>query len=175
MKRKAAFFLVIITTILILALGIGVFQQMLAKRDIVNRISVQPDFMAETLYGGIVSSDQLFGQKPVVLTYFNTECYFCQIEIDAIKLHKGLQEKALIVLISDEPIIVLEKFAKSSKLTDKKDVEIYHDRKGEVKDYFGIHIVPTTFIYDNEAHLVKTFNGQISADFLHELISNGRP
>lgn len=170
MIRKLAFIFLFIVLGTIGLLGYSIFTELKEKQAVSERIAMLPAFSAINFEDETVQSESIASARPVILTYFNTGCDFCQAEISSIRKHKKLHQKADIYLISDESKAGLKQFAKDFKLDSLQAIQVLHDSNKQVKELFGITGVPTSFVYNNENKLVKSFKGETKAEVLYELV-----
>lgn len=169
-KRKLAFIFLLFVLGAIGYLGFSIYEELQAKQDLKKRIVELPDFSVVNLKGEKFLSPEFSEQSFLVLTYFNTGCQFCQAEISSISHHKNLQQQADIYLISDESKAVLKQFANDFKLDSLQAIQVLRDSSKQVKELFGITGVPTTFVYDRDGKLRKSFKGETKAEILYELV-----
>ncbi len=170
MIRKLAFVLLILVLGAIGFLGFSIYGQLQEKQAVKERIATLPEFSVVGLDGETVRSNDAAGQSPLVLTYFNTGCKFCKAEIRSMQQHKNLREISNIYLVSDEQPVVLKRFAKDFKLDSLKTVRVLYDSSKQVKKLFGIRGVPTTFVYNEDDKLLKSFKGETKAELVYELV-----
>lgn len=170
MRRKFAFTLLLVVLAAIGFLGYSIYDRLEEKQAVEKRIATLPEFELVTLEGQSVNSNETAAQKFLVLTYFNTGCEFCQAEIRSMQQYRDLQEKSNIYLISDESPNVLKQFVKEFELDSVQNMEVYWDSSRAVKGIFGITGVPSTFIYDADGRLVKSFKGETKAEVLYALV-----
>lgn len=170
MKRKLAFILLLMVLSAIGFLGYSIYNRLEEKEAIAERIATLPEFSLANLEGEIVQSKNPAKKASLILTYFNTECHFCQGEIRSMQQHEPLQDQAIIYLVSDEPFDVLKQFSKEFKLDSLQTIQILWDGNRKVKELLGITGVPSTFVYDADGHLIKSFKGETKAEVLYELV-----
>lgn len=170
MIRKLAFIFLLIVLGAIGYLGFSIYDNLQEKQVIEKRIATLPEFSLLNLEGETVHPSVAGVQKPLIITYFNTGCEFCQAEIRSIKKHEELLKEVAIYLISDELLPVLEQFAKKIKLDSLSSIQILHDREKRVKELYGVKGVPNTFVYGENGDLLKNFQGETKAEVLYELI-----
>lgn len=145
--------------------------QLIDQENVLGRINQWPNLKVESLEGSELSTDQLFSDTPVLFNYFNTECVFCQAEIQDIGEHEDLQEAVTLIFISDEDADVIEQFRLNFELEDQPQFQFYSDSNREVKGHYGIRSVPATYLYNTNGELVEFFRGQIKAETLYNLIT----
>ncbi|WP_138432188.1 peroxiredoxin family protein [Fodinibius saliphilus] len=167
MKRKIALAFLLLVMGAIGYLGFSIYEELEQKQRVKERISQLPSFSLATLGGKTIHSEKNSGQIPVIITYFNTECEYCRAEINSMKGHQALQEKAHIYLVSNEPLEKLEAFSSSFGLDSLSAIQILRDTQGEVKELFGVKGVPNTFVYDEDRKLLKNFKGETKAEVLY--------
>jgi len=80
MKRKLAIYFLFVVLGAIGYLGFSIYDELRQKQEIEERIDQLPEFVGVNLEGKAVRRNTLIGETPVILTYFNTGCEFCQAE-----------------------------------------------------------------------------------------------
>jgi peroxiredoxin len=169
-KRKLAFIFLLFVVGAIGYLGFSIYDQLQEKQAVKDRIAQLPDFTVIGLDGKAIPSDGTTGHSPFILTYFNTECEYCRAEIRSIQDHKSLQERAMIYLISKESSKILKQFSRAFELGSLQNIKILQDSSGKVKDLFGVKGVPSTFVYNRDGKLLKSFEGETKAEILYKLV-----
>lgn len=168
MKKAVALIMVVIVLLTIGVLGIAIYNKMLKAEEISERITELSNFELNRLYKGN-DSELTKTNHSTILTYFHTECSYCQSEIKNIQAHETLTESARIVLVSDEPHSVIRSFIQDFDI-DTTKFEIVWDKEGILKNHFGVSSVPATFVYGADSLLIERFKGETKADVLYELI-----
>lgn len=145
--------------------------QLMDRENVLDRINLWPELNVETLDGSKLSTDQLFTKTPILFNYFNTECVFCQAEIQDIAEHEALQEAVTLIFISDEDVDVIEQFRLNFELEDQPQFQFFSDFNREVKNHYGIRSVPATYLYNSDGELVDFFRGQIKGETLYSIVT----
>jgi len=170
MMRKLAFVFLFLVVGAICYLGISISKKLQTKQAIQKRIKELPAFSLSNIDGNIFHSIGKKGTRPLIFIYFKTGCHFCQDEIQSIRMHQALQRHSIICLISDQPGDTLKQFTDDFKLDSLKNVQILCDKDGRIKHLFGVHGVPSTFLYATDGHLIKSFKGETDAEVLYQLV-----
>lgn len=169
MIRKLAFILLLIALGLIGYFGFSIYEDLQRKQAIEKRIATLPEFTMETLEGEIKRVDGSLS-KPLILTYFDTDCHFCQAEIRSMRGHAPLQKQAVVYLVSDEHIDSLRAFAHAFELDSLQSITVFHDVNGKVRKLFGVPGVPNTFVYNTTGKLLANFKGETKAEIMYQLV-----
>lgn len=170
MIRKLAFIFLFIVLGCIGYLGFSIYENLQAKQAIEKRIATLPEFSLLNLSGETLYPGAKERQIPLILTYFNTGCEFCQAEIRSMQKHQQLQEQVTIYLVSGESLPVLKQFSKEFQLDSLRGIQILHDSEKRIKELFGVKGVPNTFVYGKDGRLLKNFQGETKAEVLYELV-----
>jgi peroxiredoxin len=145
------------------------------RENILDKISNWPDLEVETLDGISVYTLDFASGQPILFNYFNTECIFCRNKIVEIAQHKELMKSTTIIFISDEETENIDRLRHDLDLLEKSQFIFLVDSYGKVKEFYGIHSVPVTYIYYRDGKLVQLFKGQIRAEILYsQIISTER-
>ncbi len=169
MIRKLAFIFLLIVLGLIGYLGFSIYEDLQKQQAIEKRISELPEFIITALDGEVKTVNGSL-TKPLILTYFDTDCSYCKAEIRSIREHEQLKKQAMIYLVSNEPMDILRQFTRAFKLDSLKSITIFHDDRGRVKKLFGVTAVPNTFVYNTKGELVKNYKGETKAEALYQLV-----
>lgn len=155
-------------------MGIKVYRGNAEKDAIRAKISTLPDFRFYDLEGGASTTSTLPRDKAVVIMHFLTDCQFCQGEVREISSHAGLFRNAHIVLISMQDRATLKKFRHEYGLDTLGFVSVLNDSARFFGATFGTINVPTTFIYDQNRHLLRQFTGETSARAIARTIDSSQ-
>lgn len=98
--------------------------------------------------------------RSMVLVYFNPTCEHCQYEAEIIRDNIDQFNHTDIVMLSDESIPMIKKFAADHHLEDQPGVRFFKIDPNIVFSTFGKYSVPTILIYDQNGHLAKRFDGE---------------
>ena len=131
--------------ILFIAIGIGVYQYQ--KYQVAPKIAF-PNLSLTDLNGHSVNWNSI--QKPVFINFFGTWCIDCKKEMpDLVILYSQFQKNQIdMILISDEPIEVLNKYQNATALPMK----IYHTNTPLSE--IGINTYPTSYLINKEQEIV---------------------
>ena len=154
----------------ILILGVLIANQLIERKNKLERISSWPDLEVETIEGEPVSTLEFLSDDPILFTYFSTTCRYCRNEITDISKHTQLQMTVAVVLITDESWDRIEEFRNYLGLNDNKEFIFLRDAKKSVKEFYGIRRVPATYLYNEDGELIQLFKGETKADLLFSTI-----
>lgn len=129
-------------------------------------IQTLPSFTATDLDGNLFSNSDLKNNRPIVLTYFNSGCDFCQQEAKNIRENIRLLNDVLLLLVSSEPPDAISNFAQQNDLIQCDNVVFLHDVNSKVASLFGVSTIPTTLIYNKDLQLMKIHKGPIKAPLI---------
>lgn len=110
--------------------------------------------------------------RSTVIIFFNTECEFCQYEIEEIKNNVSLFKSTNIVLISSQEISELISFNKQYKLDSYPNILLFKVDQADVRTTFGGVSSPAIFIYNPSGELLKTFSGETKASAIYKFLGN---
>ena len=170
MKRYLTIAALVVMFVFVVLFGIRIREGVKARRAIASRIATLPEFELATLEGQRFGSENFPTDQPVVLVYFTTVCPYCQSELNSIRQHAELKRKGSFLMISREPLDVLQQYHEAEELDKEQYMPILWDSLGAVHREFGVSIVPSTFIYGTDRRLVKKFTGETSADIIYQVL-----
>ncbi len=171
MLRKLAYLFLIVVIGCIAYLSFSIYKNIQRKQAIEERIAMVPEFSLQNLKGKTMLLNSRERKTPLILTYFDTDCHFCQNEVRSMKQHERLKKNVVIYLISGEPADSLKQFKRVFEL---KSIQILKDSALKAKEWFGVRGVPTTFVYGKEGTLLKYFEGETKASTLYQLIKKNK-
>ncbi|MEW7279377.1 TlpA disulfide reductase family protein [Aquimarina sp. 2201CG1-2-11] len=122
------------------------------------------DLKVQNFNGDRISLTSYLG-KPVVVNFWETGCAPCIIgfpEFEKVKQH--YKDEVIFVMISDEDRVLIGSFASSRPFTFS-----YVKSEKELSAY-GVHVKPTTWLFDSEGALVAKKSEELSAKELITLI-----
>lgn len=131
-----------------------------------------PRFSAQFVNGTAFSSDALIGRK-TALIFFTTDCPHCQRQLQNFDtLAKEFEAPDLqLVALSLHDVTKTEEFLRRYPL----EIPILLLSDTNVKDYFGVAIVPAVYLYDDDGQLVGVRFGERSlmmdAKLLEDFVS----
>ena len=136
------------------------FQQ---KKAISEHITHLPTFEFRDLDNKLFSSKNLASQ-PVWLLYFNTECEFCQIEINDIQQHITQLSSIKVVLISSEKVSTLKKFSHQYGLDTLQNLVVVQDSTHFCVTNLGMTTTPSSLLYATNGQLIKKYSGKVKVE-----------
>ncbi|MBX3240805.1 MAG: TlpA family protein disulfide reductase [Chitinophagaceae bacterium] len=154
---------IILIVSILLTLGYMLISTAQRKKNISNAIQTIPDFIATDLNGNPFSQSDLRKNIPVIFTYFNSGCDFCQREAKDIRENIRLFNNVQLLFLSTELPDVIGDFAQAYDLADYSNIIFLHDANNKVANQFGISVIPTTLIYGKDLQLLRKYKGQIKA------------
>src|SRR5699024_1991008 len=83
---------------------------------------------------------------------------------------QAVTKKAVIYLVSNEPVDSLRKFVHDFKLDSLQTITVFHDPKNSVRNLFGVPGVPNSFVYDTAGKLIANFKGETKAEVMYQLV-----
>lgn len=163
--------IIILTVCLFLVLGYMLIATAQRKKDISNTIQTLPRFTATDMHGKTFSDSNLKEKVPVIFTFFNSGCDFCQYEARDIRENIHLFNNIQLLFLSAEPPELVRNFAQRYDLAEYSHVVFLHDANNKISDQFGISLIPTSLIYNKDRQLVRIYKGQVKAtDIIRELV-----
>jgi len=166
MKKTIAYIMVATVLTIIGLLGYSIYQGLEEDKVIRERISVLPELDVRYLNSQVELSKT---PKPIIISYFNSNCRYCKAEITNMQAHPFLKDEAKIILISDEPPPVLENFVEELSI-DTTRFLIAWDQKAKTKELLGVKSVPVNFIYTADSSLTDIKKGEVKAELLYDMI-----
>ncbi|AUD04906.1 peroxiredoxin family protein [Spirosoma pollinicola] len=133
------------------------------KQEANERVQTLPNFKAEGI-NNVPISQADFQNKPAVLLYFNSDCDHCQREADELRQQANKLDSAQVLMLSSEPVAVLQAFARAHKLNTVSTLQVAHIDRKTAYETFGFAAVPDLLIYHADGSLAKRFRGETSVD-----------
>lgn len=159
MKKKIKIVIVLTLICLVSYLGYSISKKIRYKSEVAERIKSIPNFSFFTLNDIPFSEKELTKNTYKLFVYFNTECDFCQHEVEQISEHLIEFENTQIVFVSFEEIETIREFTSKQKLLNKKNVIFLQDKKLEFTEIFDVKSIPFMLLYDIENKLIQKFKG----------------
>ena len=164
-KQQLRTFIVQVVVVTMVAIMI---QQTLPEQTKVS--TEQRDFTLETFDGQTVSLSDYKG-KVVVLNFFATWCPPCKAEMPHLQaFHEQAPDDVVLLGVNltkrDDGLQVLEQFLHDYEVT----YPILLDKQDEVGDLYEVLSIPTTYILDQQGHLVERIVGPVDAAGLESII-----
>lgn len=172
MKKSVVKFVALVAVVSLIVFGILIVNNLLERENILDRISTWPYLDAKTLDGEAVSTGDLLDGNPVILTYFNTECIYCQQKFAGILEDGQLQYEATLVFVSDETPEIVRAFQEEMGLDQEPAFIFLYDENRTIRNYFGIRSVPASYIFTREGKLTQFYRGLVKTDVLRTHITN---
>ena len=164
-KQQLSSFIVQVIVLTMLAI---VIQQTLPEQTKVS--AEQRDFTLETFDGQTVSLSDYKG-KVIVLNFFATWCPPCKAEMPHLQqFHEQAPDNVVLLGVNltkrDDGLEVLEQFLHDYEVT----YPVLLDQQDEVGDLYEVLSIPTTYILDQEGHLVERIVGPVDTAGLEKII-----
>ena len=166
-KQQLRTFIVQVVVVTMVAIMI---QQTLPEQTKVS--TEQRDFTLETFDGQTVSLSDYKG-KVIVLNFFATWCPPCKAEMPHLQaFHEQAPDDVVLLGVNltkrDDGLQVLEQFLHDYEVT----YPILLDKQDEVGDLYEVLSIPTTYILDQQGHLVERIVGPVDAAGLEKIFKN---
>ena len=157
-----------IVQVLVLTMVAIMLQKTLPEQTKVS--AKQEDFTLETFDGQTVSLSDYKG-KVVVLNFFATWCPPCKAEMPHLQaFHEQAPDDVVLLGVNltkrDDGLDVLEQFLHDYEVT----YPVLLDKQDEVGDLYEVLSIPTTYILDQQGHLVERIVGPVDAASLENII-----
>lgn len=172
MKRKFVWGIVSLVLFAIGILGVKIHQRVVLNRKVSEKIQTIPTLIVYSFQNKKEDISTMVRRRPLVLIYFNTDCHYCQGEVESITHHSKLMQLADIVLVSDQPLKKLVEFNQDYNLSSFSHMQIFCDRDHQFYHVFGTDIHPNTYIYGEDGRLLKHFKGETSAEAMMRILKN---
>jgi|WetSurMetagenome_2_1015567.scaffolds.fasta_scaffold00040_4 hypothetical protein len=144
-----------------------------AKKLRLEKIEKLPSFTFLSLdYISYSSSEILHG--PLILVHFHPECEHCRYEISELSKSKLSESGIKIILISSANIVAVKQFLIELPLSKTNDFITLLDTAYTFEEIFGRGVIPTTYLYDKDLHLIKVLSGECKIETIHKLINESR-
>jgi len=166
MKKHIRIIIPIIVTLALFFTGYKMVELSRHKKKLAEKIVHIPAFELKSTLGENFTNKNLEKNVPVVFFYFNSDCDFCQAEIQDvvrnIKKFEGIQ----LLFVSFEPIQKIIMFQATNKLDIYDNVVFLSDYKNTFSETFGVKTLPSSLVYDKTGKLVSRNNGAVKVDYL---------
>jgi hypothetical protein len=144
-----------------------------AKKLRLEKISELPSFTYLTINSNSYSSSEILG-GPLILVHFHPECDHCNYEISEL-LKSELPESGIkIILITSANIVTVNQFLNKLPLSKTNNLITLLDTAYTFKEIFGMGVMPSTYLYDKDLHLIKVLNGECKIETIQKLINERR-
>jgi peroxiredoxin len=160
---------IIIGLIYIGFLMVGIYNH---KRYQAEKIMHIPAFEFKSTMGGMFTNTNLRKDMPTVFLYFNTECDFCQAEIQDIVSNIQKFNNIQLLFVSVEPVAKIIPFQISYKLEIYDNIVFLSDYRNTFSNIFDVTNTPSSLVYDKNGILVFKNNGAIKVDYMLKKMIN---
>ncbi len=170
LKRILKFLVLVIIFAFIFYLCFKIYSGIVNKKEIAEKTERLPDFNFYTPDGASFLPKSLAKNHSTVILFFNPECHHCTCEIESIINNSALFGNTEILLVSDQPGVLLKQFSQQYNLNNYPHIEILYADYGHIRSAFGTVFVPETFIYGKNHDLLKVFKGEVSAEAILKIL-----
>ncbi|WP_168186892.1 TlpA disulfide reductase family protein [Elizabethkingia sp. JS20170427COW] len=151
-----------ISAILIPVVLIGILIYLYAglqkKKEKIEALNKIPTFSVQDINGATVTEKNIpEGNK--VLVYFNSECGYCQMEMQELSQINEKHQDINWIMFTDKPLKEIQQFAEKYHLDKVKNVKWCNDPKSEVYLKFAMTGIPYFLGYNAENKLVHRSTG----------------
>jgi len=172
MKKVFRLFLPLIVLFALLYTGYHMVELSQQRKSRAQKIKYIPPFELKNEQGKLFTNADLKEGVPVVFFYFNSECDFCQAEIQDvvtnIKKFDGIQ----LIFVSFEPIQKIIMFQATNRLNIFNNVIFLSDYRNTFSETFGVKTLPSSLVYNKNGMLVSRNNGAVKMNYLIKVLNN---
>jgi thioredoxin-related protein len=104
--------------------------------------------------------------------YFSPDCDHCQHQVKDMLPRMKEFEKVHILMVTHQPIDMLQKFYSEYNLSRYKNIQVGRDSKFLLPPFYKIRSLPYLALYDKKGRLIRTFEGNVKVDVLLKAYSN---
>jgi peroxiredoxin len=174
MKKNIRIITPIILIIALFYSGYKMFELYRHKKNQIEKTAHIPSFELKSTLGENFTNKNLGKNVPVVFFYFNSECEFCQAEIQDIVTNIKKFEGIQLLFVSFEPIQKIIMFQATYKLDIYDNVVFLSDYKNTFSETFGVKTLPSSLVYDKKGKLVSRNNGAVKVDYLLKALKTAK-
>lgn len=153
--NKRIFILILITILLLLTI-VYIVDNKPKKLTI-------PDFSFYTLNGNEFTQQDIENGENVFI-YINTECKICEYEMSKLQIIQDSIFNYNIYLVSGSNSSDLEKLLTQYDIFSIPNVTVLLDKEFKFEEFFMTNMTPSSFIYDSNHILIKSFQGVSETD-----------
>ncbi len=117
-----------------------------------------PEIQLVKTDGSKVLASNITGKAVIVL--FQPDCDHCQREAKEIKAHQDAFKDYSVYFVSPAPLGEIEQFAADYGFKGQANFHFAYTDLMNILNSFGGVETPSLYIYGNDQHLVKAFNGE---------------
>lgn len=163
MKNKTLKIFAIIIPLVFIGIMIYLFTNYQSKKAKVEALKSIPVFSVKDINGNTISNiDLQKGNK--LLVYFNTECHFCQAEMQELSAINEQHLDVQWIMFSSQSLAEIKNFATKYNLQNAKNIKWCTDPKAEVYTKFAMTGIPYFLGYNKENKLVHRSTGAIKIE-----------
>lgn len=166
MKKYIKYLLPLIVIIALFCAGYSLVKFSRQQKSKTEKITHIPPFELKNMQGKLFININLKQDVPVVFFYFNSECDFCQAEIQDIVTNIKKFDGIQLVFVSFEPIQKIIMFQATHKLDIYDNVIFLSDYKNTFSETFGVKTLPSSLVYNKNGMLVSRNNGAVKVNYL---------
>ena len=163
MKNKTLKILAITIPIVLIGVMVYLFANYQSKKTKVEALQSIPTFSVKDIHGNTISNQNLQeGDK--ILVYFNSECHFCQAEMQELSAINKQHLDVQWIMFSSQSIAEIKKFAAKYNLQNAENIKWCTDPKAEVYTQFAMTGIPYFLGYNKNNKLVHRSTGAIKIE-----------
>jgi peroxiredoxin len=171
MKKTLKIILPILVISLLAFMGYKVVSKINHKKQVAENIKKMPAFSYFTLNNEIFTNENLEKEKPTLFIYFNSECDFCNHEVEMVQQNIEQLKAIQVVFISYEPIEKIKQFASKFKLLNHANIYFLSDSKITFATTFDVKSMPCLVLYDKDNNLIEKIKGQVKIETVLEKLA----
>lgn len=155
---------------LVCLMGYKIYTKIEYKSSVAKQMKTLPEFSFETMDDKEFSNNDIQKNKAIVFIYFNSECMYCQLEIESIQSNIEEFKEAQLLFVSEESKEAIQAFAQEYQLNTYDYVTFLSDKEEDFSTHFGATSVPYILIYSPDQKLIKKNKGILKVDHILEAI-----
>jgi len=168
------FILPLIVLSALLFVGYHMVELSRQQKKKIEKITHLPLFELKDMQGKLFTNANLKKGAPVVFLYFNSECEFCQTEIENIVTNIQKFDGVQLVFVSIEPIQKIIMFQTTHKLDIYDNTIFLSDYRNIFSEIFDVNIFPSSLVYNKNGMLLSRNNGAVKANYLLKILKNNK-
>lgn len=110
---------------------------------------------------GIIRTDSIPKDKPIVFMFFQSDCSHCQDEMTSITENAPLIRDWQILLVSRQPLDSIRSFSYRNNLHEFRNITVCKDTGMMFFKVFQMQSIPSSVIYDANGDLRVRYDGAI--------------
>ena len=173
MKNKTLKIFAIIIPIVLIGVMVYLFTNYQNKKAKVEALQSIPTFSVKDINGATITNKDLQeGDK--ILVYFNSECHFCQAEMQELSAINNKHLDMQWIMFSSQSIAEIKNFATKYNLQNAENIKWCTDPKAEVYTKFAMTGIPYFLGYNKENKLVHRSTGAIKIEKVLKDFNEGK-